>query len=89
MAVDGQLRRRPDDGTAPLLFAGIQILSPRLFTAAPAPPFSLNILYDRAAAAGRLFGIGHDGRWFHVGTPADLALAEAELARLDAVAAEP
>lgn len=81
IAADGRLRRRPSDRAAPLLFAGIQILSPRLFVDLPPPPFSLNILYDRAAAAGRLFGLAHEGEWFHVGTPADLALAEAELSR--------
>lgn len=89
LADDGRLRRRPKGAVAPYLFAGIQILSPRLFSDAPVPPFSLNVLYDRAAASGRLFGIVHHGRWFHVGTPADLALAEVELARLDAAAREP
>lgn len=89
MAADGRLRRRPDGSTAPHLFAGIQILSPRLLDDAPAPPFSLNAVFDRAAAAGRLFGLTHDGHWFHVGTPADLALAEAELARLQPAPAHP
>lgn len=89
IAADGRLQRRPECGVAPHLFAGIQILSPRLLADAPAPPFSLNVVYDRAAAAGRLFGIGHDGHWFHVGTPADLALAETELARLQPVPAAP
>ena len=53
----------------PLLFSGVQILSPRLFKDAPTGKFSLNVLYDRALEEGRLFGIVHDGRWFHVGTP--------------------
>ncbi len=76
-----RLRRRKDGQSAPYLFAGIQILSPRALTELPDPPFSLNWIYDRAAAAGRLFGVVHTGSWFHVGTPRDLALAEAELAR--------
>ena len=42
--------------------------------------FSLNVLYDRASAARRLFGIRHDGLWYHVGTPEHLARAEADLA---------
>lgn len=82
VARDGRLSRRPGGVASQHLFAGIQILHPRLFTKAPASPFSLNVLYDRAAAAGRLFGIGHTGAWFHVGTPADLDLAEHELARM-------
>ena len=59
-------------GRAPFLFAGIQILHPRLFAEAPAGAFSLNVLYDRAIAAGRLFGIVHRGGWCHVGTPSDI-----------------
>ena len=76
-----RLSRRGDGARAPYLFAGIQILSPGVWTDLPAPPFSLNWIYDRAAAAGRLFGLVHAGSWFHVGTPKDLALAEAELVR--------
>jgi NDP-sugar pyrophosphorylase family protein len=29
----------------------------------------MNLLWDKAIAAGRLFGIEHRGRWLHVGTP--------------------
>ncbi len=73
---DGRARRRPAAGVSPLLFAGVQILHPRLFAGCTVTPFSLNRLYDRAAAAGRLCGLVHDGAWYHIGTPA--ALAEAE-----------
>jgi MurNAc alpha-1-phosphate uridylyltransferase len=72
----GRPRRRRDDEVSPLLFSGVQILHPRLFDGAPEGKFSLNILYDRALGAGRLFAIVHDGAWFHVGTPQ--ALAELE-----------
>jgi MurNAc alpha-1-phosphate uridylyltransferase len=77
----GRLRRRAPDGTAPYLFAGVQVLHPRLFRDAPKGPFSLNRLYDTAQAADRLFGLIHDGDWFHVGTPEELALTEDILAR--------
>ena len=75
----GRLTRRGDEADAPLVFTGLQILSPRLFAGCPEGAFSLNLLYDRAAAAGRLLGIGHTGRWFHIGTPEGLDLAEAAL----------
>ena len=39
----------------------------------------MNVLYDRALEAGRLSGIAHDGDWYHVGTPAAIAEAEAEI----------
>ena len=36
----------------------------------------MNLLWDRAIAKGRLFGLVHLGRWLHVGTPDAIALAE-------------
>ena len=66
---------------APFVYAGIQILHPRLFAGAPDGAFSLNVLYDRAIEAGRLFGMRHDGEWFHVSTPKQLAEVEARIAR--------
>lgn len=71
-------RPRPSE-VAPLLFSGVQILSPRLFRDAPSGKFSLNVLYNRALEDGRLFGIVHDGRWFHVGTPDALPEVESAL----------
>ena len=88
LAEDGRLARRQSGSRAPLLFAGLQILHPRLFAAAPAGAFSLNVLYDRAVAAGRLFGIVHRGAWCHVGTPADMPAAEAFLRRPEDTRAE-
>jgi len=76
----GRLTRR-DAGVVPFLFAGIQILHPRLFAGCAAERFSLNRLYDRAADNGRLYGVRHLGRWMHVGSPGDLAAAESALAR--------
>jgi MurNAc alpha-1-phosphate uridylyltransferase len=72
--------RRPlENEQVPYIFAGVQILSARLFQDAPATPFSMNLIWDRAIAAGRLRAIVHDGLWFHLSTPPDLARAEAEL----------
>jgi MurNAc alpha-1-phosphate uridylyltransferase len=75
----GRLKRRGRVAAAPYVFTGLQILHPRLFGDCADGAFSLNILYDRAIATGRLFGLEHTGRWFHIGTPAGLALAEAAL----------
>lgn len=73
----GRLTRRKGQTVAPFIFAGVQILHPRLFKGAPEGAFSLNRLYDRAQEAGRLWGLRHDGLWFHVGTPEGLAETEA------------
>jgi MurNAc alpha-1-phosphate uridylyltransferase len=51
---------------------GVSILHPRILAGAPEGAFSLNVIYDRAEAAGRLFGAVHDGLWYHISTPADL-----------------
>lgn len=80
LEADGRARRRAPGEAAPFLFGGVQILHPRLFDGAPDGPFSLNILYDRAQQAGRLYGLRHDGEWYHVGTPEELAAAEAAFA---------
>jgi len=76
---DGGLRRRGERDVAPYLYAGVQIAAPALFAGAPAAPFSMNLLWDRAIEAGRLGAIVHDGVWFHLSTPDDLARAEAVL----------
>jgi MurNAc alpha-1-phosphate uridylyltransferase len=75
----GRMRRPKEREIAPYLFAGVQILSPALFEDVPAGAFSLNRLYDRAIENGRLFGLVHDGVWFHLSTPEDLRYAEATL----------
>jgi MurNAc alpha-1-phosphate uridylyltransferase len=75
----GRMRRPREREIAPYLYAGVQILSPRLFKDAPSGAFSLNRLYDRAMESGRLFGLVHDGVWFHLSTPEDLAQAETTL----------
>lgn len=38
--------------------------------------FSLNILWDKLAANGRLFGLRYPGMWCDVGTPEGIGLAE-------------
>ncbi|MEX0921602.1 MAG: nucleotidyltransferase family protein [Rhodovibrionaceae bacterium] len=76
MGPDGLLRRRIEREVAAFLFAGVQILHPRLFEGAPEGAFSLNRLYDRAIENERLYGLRHDGEWFHVGTPEALQLAD-------------
>lgn len=69
-------RRKPEETAAPYVFAGAQILHPRLFDNSPDGKFRLTELYDKAERAGRLACAVHDGDWFHVGTPEATALAE-------------
>jgi MurNAc alpha-1-phosphate uridylyltransferase len=84
MAPDGRLARRPEREVAPFVYAGVAILNPALFSTAPSGAFSLNLLFDRAIEAGRLYGLRLEGVWMHVGTPE--AIAAAETAILTSVA---
>lgn len=83
----GRLTRRGAAASAPYVYAGVAILKPTLFSDTPEGPFSLNLLFDRAIAAGRLFGLVLEGQWLHVGTPAAIAPAEAAFAAASARAA--
>jgi len=76
---DGRLRKRAEREIAPFVYAGAAILSPRLFKDAPSGAFSLTVLFDRAAQAGRLHGLRLEGIWMHVGTPDAIGLAEAAI----------
>jgi MurNAc alpha-1-phosphate uridylyltransferase len=73
----GRLTRRGDAPLAPLVFAGVSLCDARLFEGAPEGAFSLNVLWDRALQAGRLYGATLDGEWMHIGTPDAVAQAEA------------
>jgi MurNAc alpha-1-phosphate uridylyltransferase len=81
LAKDGRLLRRQASEAAPFVYAGCFLVSPALFQGAPKGPFSMNLLWDRAQAEGRLFGIVHDGLWFHIGTPDSIAYAEQAMKR--------
>ena len=79
---DGRLRRRgPDEQTAPYIFIGAQVAAHRLLRNGPAGAFSTMVLWERAMAERRLFGVVHAGDWYDVGTPAALGPAAAALAR--------
>ena len=79
MDQDGRLTRRLEWEVAPFLFSGIYICHPRLFVDSPDGAYSVNILWDRAIEAGRLYGIRHDGEWYHVSTVQQLREVEREL----------
>jgi MurNAc alpha-1-phosphate uridylyltransferase len=80
MDARGRVARRGEHQIAPFVFTGVSIMHPRLFAQAPAGAFSLNVLWDRAMAAGRLYGLRLEGRWMHVGSPLGHAQAEELLA---------
>ena len=77
MSASGVLKRRRPHGVAPFVYTGIQMISKRLFAGElPEGPFSTNLLWDRAIEAGRCFGAVHQGLWFDIGRPENIAMTE-------------
>jgi MurNAc alpha-1-phosphate uridylyltransferase len=73
----GRLERAGRQALAPFAYCGAAIFKPELFRDRP-PIFSLNRLFDEAGSSNRLYGLGLDGQFMHVGAPE--ALKEAEIA---------
>lgn len=80
LTAGGEIVRRGIAGHADYVFTGASLMHPRLFADSPPGAFSLNLLWDRAIAAHRIFGLTLDGVWMHVGDPVALDQAEKRLA---------
>ena len=81
LSPDGRITGRRKPGRiAPFVYTGVQILSPRVIADWPEGPFSTMLFWERAIAAGRAFGLVHQGLWFDVGTPQAIAATEALIA---------
>ena len=76
---EGRIIGRARHGEKGLAYIGAYLVHPRLFANVRLSKFSMNLLWDRAIADKRLFGIEHKGLWLHVGTPESIALAEGAL----------
>jgi N-acetyl-alpha-D-muramate 1-phosphate uridylyltransferase len=74
-------RAKTNPAAKAFAYIGGYIVHPRLFEGAPAGAFSMNVLWDRAIARNRLFGLAHDGHWLHVGTVEAIDEAESFLRR--------
>lgn len=74
---DGQLTRKGD-----LVYTGAQIIKTEGLAEIDDKVFSLNLLWNRMAEAGRLHGVSYPGRWCDVGHPEGIAEAEAMLAHV-------
>ena len=72
--------RRGNADRAPFIYSGAHILAPGVMADAPEGAFSLNLIWDRLLAAGRLKAVVYPGAWVDVGTPDGLAAADAALA---------
>lgn len=75
LSADGRLSRGGG-----LIYGGAQIINPALLDDIDETAFSLNLIWDRMLAAGRLFGLRYSGQWCDVGHPEGIDEAEAMLA---------
>jgi MurNAc alpha-1-phosphate uridylyltransferase len=69
-------RRRREREIVPYIYAGVQLIHPRLLQQMTERAFSMNRAWDIALEAGRLRAVVHDGIWFHLSIPPDLLEAE-------------
>lgn len=83
MDPEGRLTRAR--GRAGPVYLGAQMICTRGLGQITDRVFSLNRLWDKMIAEGRLFGLIHDGLWCDVGRPEGIAEAEALLARCKGV----
>lgn len=61
---------------AGLVYGGVQIIKTAGLADIAQDAFSLNLLWDRMLAKGRLFGVAYPGLWCDVGRPEGIAMAE-------------
>jgi N-acetyl-alpha-D-muramate 1-phosphate uridylyltransferase len=74
LAKDGRISRAK--GVRAPIYLGAQILKTSTISAVSETVFSLGKVWDDCIAAGRAYGIIHQGGWCDVGHPAGIALAE-------------
>ena len=79
MDANGRLTLRRSGRIAPFIYSGIQLVSQRLLRDAPPGPFGTMMLWKRAMAEGRLYGVSHLGLWYEVGSPDAIAPTEEAL----------
>lgn len=68
---NGRLSRGPG-----VIYGGAQILKTSLLSEVAETAFSLNVIWDKMLARGRLFGLIYPGLWCDVGHPDGITLAE-------------
>lgn len=71
---EGRLHRAPNT-----IYTGVQIIRTECLNDIQDTAFSMNVVWDKIAARGGLFGTVYNGQWCDVGQPTSIPLAEAML----------
>jgi len=82
MDADGKLSRVPEGRVSPFVWMSMEIVHPRLFDGVTETKFSINPLWNKAIAKGRLLGQRLDGVWMHIDRPDAVIQSEDYLADL-------
>ena len=72
----GKLRRKSEQDSSALIYTGVGIVHPRAFLGSKLGKFSLNEIFDKLITKDRLYGMQMTGRWFHIGVPQVIPVAE-------------
>jgi MurNAc alpha-1-phosphate uridylyltransferase len=78
----GRLVRFREGHNNPVVYAGAFAMNTSFMADAPDEPFNLNLYFDIAIQANRLYGMPLQGDWLTVGSPEALTEAEAFLSAL-------
>ena len=54
--------------TSPFIFTGVQILKSSLFSKVKKQIFPMHLIYNKLIKKKRIYGLVHEGKWFHLGT---------------------
>ncbi len=80
--IGSKLYRFPDRSMS-YVYVGLQIINPKILQNPPSKSFSMSYFYKSAVGEGglvhRISGIELDSKYFHIGTPTAIHLAENEL----------
>lgn len=75
MEADGRLTELPERQVSPWVYAGIQLVKPEIIKNAP-QDYNMHMLWSHLIEKERLYGVLHDGEWFHLDGADSLELAK-------------
>jgi MurNAc alpha-1-phosphate uridylyltransferase len=76
---------KPESGACSYVFTGVMIIKPEIFKDCIVEPFSVyrDFIHKKYIQSdnslSRVYGLVHDGKWLHIGTPEGIKLAEDNL----------